>query len=83
MALDIERIEWWVQAEAIKLKLKQSLEEIERDKLFCRYFKLSIKPQDVQAEVVSEPTKIGDNYEYEIKLKNQNNEQDNKTDYKD
>jgi hypothetical protein len=59
MALDIERIEWWVQAEAIKLKLKADLEKLrqieESDKTFCR----------------------------EIKLKNQNNEQDNKTDHKD
>jgi len=59
MALDIERIQWWVEAEAIKLKLKADLEKLkeleENDKTFCR----------------------------EVKLKNQNNEQDNKTDYKD
>jgi len=59
MALDIERIEWWVEAEAIKLKLKADRENLrqieENEKTFCR----------------------------EVKLKNQNNEQDNKTDYKD
>lgn len=59
MSNDIERIEFWAQAESIKLKLKADLEKLrqieENEKTFCR----------------------------EIKLKNQNNEQDNKTDHED
>ena len=59
MASDIERIEWFVQAEYIKMKLKADKEKLrqieENDKTFCR----------------------------EVKLKNQNNEQDNKTNHKD
>lgn len=59
MALDIERIEWWISYEATMLRLKADQEKLrqieENEKTFCR----------------------------EIKLKNQNNEQDNKTDHKD
>ncbi len=59
MALDIERIQWWVEARAIELRLRANQEKLkeleENDKTFCR----------------------------EVKLKNQNNEQDNKTNHKD
>ena len=52
--LEIERIEWWIMAEATKLRLKAEREA--KDKIMlCE----------------------------EIKLKNQNNEQDNETNHKD
>lgn len=49
--MDIERIEWWISTEHLKMKMRQSLEEIEREKTLCE----------------------------KLKLKNQNNEQDSKT----
>lgn len=37
--MDIERIQWWVEAEAIKRKLRadrKKLDDIEKEELFCR-----------------------------------------------
>jgi cell wall assembly regulator SMI1 len=44
MSLDIERIEFWAQAESIKLRAKANLEKLKQledsEKTFCREVKL-------------------------------------------
>ncbi len=44
MSLDIERIQWWVEAESIKLRAKANLEKLKQledsEKTFCREVKL-------------------------------------------
>jgi hypothetical protein len=37
--MDIERIQWWVEAESIKRKIRadrERLEKLEKEELFCR-----------------------------------------------
>lgn len=95
MALDIERIEFWAQAEAIKLKMKADMEKLKglenKDRLFCRGLKPYgvsnyYKPIEQLDCTIIEDSDIKKYYEQEalrLTNKNQNNEQDNKTDYKD
>jgi hypothetical protein len=44
MSLDIERIQWWIEAEAIKLRLRDNAERLKQledsEKTFCREVKL-------------------------------------------
>lgn len=46
MAIDIERLEWWISSEHLKMKLKQSLEDIEREKTLCEVLKIKNQNND-------------------------------------
>jgi hypothetical protein len=47
--MDIERIQWWIEAESIKRKIRadrEKLENIEKEKLFCRETKTKTNDKD-------------------------------------
>jgi hypothetical protein len=46
MALDIERLEWWISSKHLEMKLKQSLEEINKEKTLCEILKTKKQNND-------------------------------------
>lgn len=44
--MDIERIQWWIEAESIKKKIRAEREKLEKDKLFCEETKTKTNDKD-------------------------------------
>jgi hypothetical protein len=44
--MDIERIQWWIEAESIKKKIRADRERAEKEKLFCEETKTKTNDKD-------------------------------------